>query len=299
LAVILAMPAAGRETRQDHLEVAIPTYVRMMRVVPFPVPAYDAVHGNWSGLFMARGRKLRHPRRRMQEHELILVRSGTLGIAEDGIDLSVGPGQALILVAGREHWGTVDYPRDLMFYWLHFRCLDGPSLASLPQRMQPRRPDLLQAMMHRYIDDQTTGAQTAATAGLAVHLMLAELCASPNPTAQDPAAPLVGRAEAWIGHHYQDGISTRDVATALGHNPDYLGRVFRRCVGKTLVEVIAERRLREVRRRLIDSMDDVALIARGAGFHDLTNFRRLFRRHCGCTPGEFRAQHARSYVNSD
>jgi AraC-like DNA-binding protein len=265
----------------------------------FAVPDYDAVQGQWSGLFIARSRKLMHPRRRMQDHELILVRSGSLGIAEHGVDLSTGPGQAVLLVAGREHWGTVDYPRDLSFYWLHFRCRDGAVMGQLPQRVQPRRPDLLQAMMHRYIDDQTAGLHTPATAGLAVHLMLAELCAAPRQNAVDPAAPLVGRAEAWIGHHYQDGISTREVAAALGHNPDYLGRVFHRCTGKTLVEAIAERRLREVRRRLIDSMDDVALIAREAGFHDLTNFRRLFRRHCGCTPGEFRAQHARAYVNSD
>lgn len=265
----------------------------------FAIPAHDAVHGLWSGLFIARGRRLRHPRRRMQDHELILVRSGRLGIAEEGVDLSAGPGQAVLLLAGREHWGTMDYPRDLSFYWLHFRCRAGAAMADLPQRLQPRRPDLLQAMLHRYLDDQTAGMHTPATAGLAVHLMLAELCAAPREAAADPASPLVGRAEAWIGHHYQDGISTREVAAALGHNPDYLGRVFHRCTGKTVVEAIAERRLREVRHRLIDSTDDVALIARAAGFHDLTNFRRLFRRHCGCTPGAFRAQHARIYVNSD
>ncbi|MBN8526998.1 MAG: helix-turn-helix transcriptional regulator [Planctomycetes bacterium] len=265
----------------------------------FAIPAHDAVEGRWSGLFIARGRRLAHPRRRMPDHELILVRSGRLGIAEDGVDLSAGPGQAVLLVAGREHWGTVDYPSDLSFYWLHFRSRADKTLADVPQRLVPRRPDLLMAMLHRYIDDQTAGMHTPATAGLAVHLMLAELCAAPPAAAADPAAPLVGRAEAWIGHHYQDGISTRDVAEALGCNPDYLGRVFRRCTGRTLVDAIVERRLGEVRRRLIDTAADIAAIAREAGFHDLTNFRRAFRERCGCTPGEFRAQHARAHVNSD
>ena len=268
--------------------------------MPFAIPAYDAIQGLWSGLFIARGRRLRHPRRRIDDHELILVRSGELGIAEDGTDYRVGSGQALLLTAGREHGGTVDYPRDLSFYWLHFRCRGGTVLAKVQPHLIPRRPDLLQSMMHRYIDDQMAGVHTPATAGLAVHLMLAELvAASTRPGTTDPAAPLVGRAEAWIGHHYQDGISTRDVAEALGHNPDYLGRVFRRCTGRSLVDAITERRVAESRRRLIDTADDVAAIARDAGFNDLTNFRRLFRRLCGCTPGSFRAQHARIYVNSD
>jgi AraC-like DNA-binding protein len=266
--------------------------------MPFAIPAYDTIQGLWSGLFIARGRRLRHPRRRIGDHELILVRSGELGIAEEGVEFRVGPGQALLLVAGREHAGTADYPRDLSFHWLHFRCRAGSALAEVPQHLTPRRPELLRAMLHRYGDDQLLGLHTPATAGLAVHAILAELAAARS-GGQDPAAPLVGRAEAWIGHHYQDGISTRDVATALGHNADYLGRVFRRCTGRTLVDAITERRLAEARRRLIDTADDVAAIARGAGFNDLTNFRRLFRRHSGCTPGAFRAQHARVYVNSD
>lgn len=266
----------------------------------FAIPAYDTIQGHWSGLFIARGRKLRHPTRRIVNHELILVRSGELGIFEEDVDYRVGRGQALLLTAGREHGGTVDYPRDLSFYWLHFRCRDGAALAELQPHLTPRRPDLLQSMAHRYIDDQMAGVHTPATAGLAIHAVLAELAAaSTGGGASDPAAPLVGRAEAWIGHHYQDGISTRDVAEALGHNPDYLGRVFRRCTGKSLVDAITERRIAEARTRLIDSADDVAAIARGAGFNDLTNFRRLFRRHCGCSPGDFRAQHARIYVNSD
>lgn len=263
----------------------------------FAVPAYAAVQGREAGLFIARGRRLRHPRRRLADHELILVRSGTLALAEDGVDLTAGPGQAVLLVAGREHAGTADYPPDLSFYWLHFRCRARTVLARLPQRLNPRRPELLAALLHRYLDDRIAGVQTPAAAGLAVHLMLAELAAAPAPP--QPAAPLVGRAEAWIGHHYQDGISTREVAAALGCSPDHLGRVFRHCTGRTVVAAIAERRLREVRQRLRDSGANVAVIARAAGFRDLTNFRRLFRQRHGCTPGAFRAQHARIYVNSD
>ena len=264
----------------------------------FAVPGYDAISGQWAGLFIARRRRLRHPRRRLDHHELILVRAGELGIAEDGEPFRVASGQTLLLSAGREHDGTADYPPDLSFYWLHFTCRAGTAPLSVPRHASPRRPELLQAMFHRYLDDQMRGLHTPVTAGLAVHAMLAELAAAALPGTADPAAALVGRAEAWIGHHYQDAISTREVAAALGHNPDYLGRVFRRCTGRTVVEAITQRRLNEARQRLIDSATDVAGIARAAGFNDLTHFRRVFRRQWGCSPGDFRAQHARVHVNS-
>ena len=155
-------------------------------------------------------------------------------------------------------------------------------------------------LIARYLADRVAGTATAATGGLLVHLILAELAAAP-PAQQvgGRTAHLVGRAEAWIGHHYHEAISTSDVADALACNPDHLGRAFRAVTGRTLVQALHERRLGEARRRLIETADAVGDIARGCGFSDLAHFRRVFRRATGTTPGSFRALHARTYVNSD
>lgn len=266
----------------------------------FPRP--ETFTGLHAGLFISRrGSGVRHPTRVIDSHELILVRRGQLDIHEDGKPFSVAANEALVLVAGREHGGLVDYPRELSFYWLHFQ--PPPSIGevfSVPQHSAPRRPSLLMEWMHRYLDDQSSGAATSATAGLLVQLLLAELAAAPRAAGNgDPAAHLVGRAEAWIGHHYQDPISTSDIAQALGCNSDYLGRVFRRITGSSIVASIHERRLGEAKRRLIETAAEVEAIAKSVGFNDVVHFRRLFRRHNGCAPGAFRNLHARAFVNSD
>lgn len=264
------------------------------------IPVPSLVSGLHAGLFIARrdgGR--RHPARIIDSHELILVRSGVLSMHEAGIPFRVAAGEALLLVQGREHGGSADYPSDLSFHWLHFRLAPAQEAFSVPQHSRPRRPGLLMEWMHRYCDDRISGQATPATAGALVHLMLSELAAAPRSAGSSPAAHLVGRAEAWIGHHYQDPVSTSDVARALGCNADYLGRVFRQVTGSSIVAAIHARRLGEARRRLIETVDRVEQVARQTGFGDVVHFRRIFRRHCGCTPGDFRALHARSFVNSD
>ncbi len=264
-------------------------------------PQSTAVLGLHAGLFIARrGMGVRHPTRIIDSHELILVRRGRLDLQESGKAFAVAANEILLLVAGRPHGGLVDYPPDLSFYWLHFQAMasSGETL-SVPQHSTPRRATLLMAWMHRYLDDQSSGAATPATAGLLVQLMLAEIAAAPRAAGDDPAAHLVGRAEAWIGHHYQDSLSTRDIALALACNADYLGRVYRRITGKSIVTSIHERRLAEAKTHLINTTTDVESIARRVGFNDPVHFRRLFRRHNGCTPGAFRSLHARAFVNSD
>jgi AraC-like DNA-binding protein len=210
-------------------------------------------------------------------------------------------GDALILTAGRVHGGTADYTPEVSFHWLHFTCpVPARGGLRLPQHSRPRRPQLLMELMARYQDDAISGAATPATSALLVHLILAELAAAaPARQVAGPTAHLVGRAEAWIGHHYHQPVSTSDVAKAVQCHPDHLGRAFRAVTGRTLVQALHDRRLGEVRRRLIETTDPILDIARRCGFTDPAHFRRVFRRSAGITPGDFRALHARTYVNSD
>lgn len=272
------------------------------------LPADPKLASAWSGLFISRGQG-RHPTRSIDTHELIVVRSGTLHLQESGTAFAIGPGQTLLLVAGRTHGGTQDYGRDLSFYWLHFTCpglrtTDAATPANLlafPQHAQPRRPELLMEWLHRFLDDQASGLATPTTSRLHVHLILAELAAAPRSggTDADPAVHLVGLAETWIGRHYHEPISTSDVAKALGRNADYIGRVFRRCVGLSIVDAIQRRRITAARRLLIEDSATVQDVAQRVGFNSVVHFRRCFRSQVGCSPGVFRSLHARGHVNSD
>ena len=86
--------------------------------ISLPIVAANA------GLFISRGVG-RHPSRVVSFFDLIYVRTGVLGIQEDDVAFTVNPGESLLLWPDRHHFGTVDYPADLSFFWIHFESREA------------------------------------------------------------------------------------------------------------------------------------------------------------------------------
>jgi len=267
------------------------------RIFP-PVQACNA------GLFISRGNG-RHPDRVMDSHELIFVRSGTLGMFEEQRRFTLNAGQALLLRPGCRHGGTASYPPDLSFYWIHFR------LRAIPQAMRPvhrlilrspltvSRPDRLTELFRQFLDDQETGRLTPATADLMMTLLLSEAASTQPAPATDAktAATLASRADLFIRLHFSTPLSTAAIAAVLRCNPDYLGRVFQHAYGRTLTDAIHAYRHRQARLMLLDGALRIKEIAQSCGFHDPGYFRRRFHRLEGLAPAAFRRLYAHVHVN--
>jgi AraC-like DNA-binding protein len=248
-----------------------------------------------------------HPTRTITSHELIFVHDGNLGMFEGNRRFSLEAGQTLLLFPGREHGGTEDYPEDLRFYWIHFhldaaprRGAAGDDLVTVPQVAAIARPDRLAELYHRYLDDQETGALTAASGRL---LILQMLCEAERPSRKEETLSaggiLASRAEQLVRHRFHEPLTTAEIAGRLRCNPDYLGRAFRAAYGKTLTRAIHERRVRHARKMLLESNLNIAEIARDCGFDDSGYFRRVFKRQEGMTPLAYRRLYARAHVNTE
>ncbi len=266
----------------------------------FTLPWRSTVRAGNAGLFVSRGRG-RHPDRVIDTHELILVRRGCLGIAEERREFSVRSGETLLLTAGRRHFGTADYEPELSFYWLHF-TLD-PGRDSQPMTLtahgRPARPEVVESHLRRFLDDQAAGVLDPAAGDALVGLILIEAGRTAPAAADDPASVLAHRAREWLIAHYHRNVSTSDVGKALDCHPDYLGRVFRRVHGHTVVEELHRLRLGDVRRALIGTTDAIDHIARTCGFGEAGYLRRIFRRHHGMSPDAWRRHHVRAHVNTE
>jgi AraC-like DNA-binding protein len=235
---------------------------------------------------------------------LILVRSGRLGMAEEGERFSLGTGDTLLLRAGREHWGTEPYPPELSFYWVHFRIARQRAKAAaaelrVPRLGRPARPDRLAELYHRYGDDRESGAFDPLAGALLIFLMLVEVARPAARPEAGAAAALAAKADAFVRTRFHEAISTAIVARELDCNSDYLGRVFRRTYGFSLTEGIHRRRLVHARRLLLESAMNVTEVAREVGFEDPGYFRRVFRRREGLSPRAFRRLYARLHVNTE
>jgi len=96
--------------------------------------------------------------------------------------------------------------------------------------------------------------------------------------------PLLAEVFGFIEAHYKEPISLKDVARAVSLSPGHLTTVVRRKTGRTVLEWIAERRMVEARRLLVETDLSVEEVGRRVGYVDAGYFVRSFRRAHGATP---------------
>ncbi|MCA1719009.1 MAG: AraC family transcriptional regulator [Actinobacteria bacterium] len=96
--------------------------------------------------------------------------------------------------------------------------------------------------------------------------------------------PLLAEVFGFIEERYRDRISLKDVARAVGLTPGHLTTVVGRKTGRTIGEWIAERRMAEARRLLVETDLAVEEVGRRVGYVGAGYFARHFRRAHGVTP---------------
>lgn len=77
-------------------------------------------------------------------------------------------------------------------------------------------------------------------------------------------------------------------AGQLGVSANYLNVLVRKYLGKSALNLINERVILEIKRRLLRTEKGVSEIAYDLGFDELSYFSRFFKRHTGTTPIAFR-----------
>src|SRR5215204_124977 len=128
----------------------------------------------------------RHADRVLPVHELIVVQSGVLPIAEEDRRFAVGRDEWVLLHAGRRHFGYDDLDDDTWFYWLCFgsalsaeaEAIGTPVLRG-PSEGTVVRPDRLRRLFEDLLADQHEGSVTRAASLGYLHLMLAEILHPP------------------------------------------------------------------------------------------------------------------------
>ena len=96
-------------------------------------------------------------------------------------------------------------------------------------------------------------------------------------------------ARDWLHAHFAERLDLCYIAERIGVTPPHLARAFRSALGVTLGQYQRQLRVDHVIRELRGSAT-ITAVAHAAGFVDQSHCNRVFRRHVGVTPGEFRAR---------
>ncbi len=89
---------------------------------------------------------------------------------------------------------------------------------------------------------------------------------------------------------HQGDLSLTECAEKLGYHPSYIWRVLKNTKDITFTDYIAKQKLELAKQMLVDTDLPVGEIANRLSYSNAQNFIRLFKKHMGITPGQFRKQ---------
>lgn len=124
---------------------------------------------------------------------------------------------------------------------------------------------------------------------LAVQELMRELDADPRLHGREPTLPgLVHRVCAVVREQYSHALRLNDIARDCGVSAEHLSRVFHQSTGLRFRDYLAEVRLTDASRQLMESNANIAEIAASVGHNSLSRFNRAFKDYTGMTPSAWR-----------
>ena len=92
----------------------------------------------------------------------------------------------------------------------------------------------------------------------------------------------------YINSHCTENLSLEQLAEQAGFSKYYFSRLFREVTGTTCHNYVIRRRILYAQNLLADSSVPITEVSMRTGFNSLTTFNRIFKKHLGCTPSEYR-----------
>ena len=99
----------------------------------------------------------------------------------------------------------------------------------------------------------------------------------------------VDQAKAYIAEHFTDSdLSLNDVGEHIGISGSYLSELWSEQNGEKFTSYLASYRVEKARQLLQSTQDPIKEIGLQCGFNSVQNFNRVFKKHTGMTPGQYR-----------
>ncbi len=91
----------------------------------------------------------------------------------------------------------------------------------------------------------------------------------------------------YINSHYKD-ITLKDMADHFNYNPDYIGKLVKKIIGRNLTELVKEKKIKQAEYLLLNTKMSVSDVVAEIGYSNVSYFYRQFKEQVGITPDEYR-----------
>ncbi len=242
-----------------------------------------------------------HMRRNIDLQVLIIVQQGIFNIEIDGIRRKVHPNEYIILPAKIYHegWEDEDTEQNLRYFWVHFLFNGEYSLGmegKLPMSGSLDSYSRVSILTKQLLDISQIPGTDINYCNFLLSALLCELTAQTS-GAKHGENKLVNNIISWINLNIHDNISLSDAAAAFGYDKKYIARLFRKHTGRTVNQLITDKKIGIAKQYLTGSDEYITSIAERLGYNDAGYFMRLFKKHEGITCSEYRSAYSKMYLN--
>lgn len=100
----------------------------------------------------------------------------------------------------------------------------------------------------------------------------------------------VCEAQDWLHRHYMEEVNIEGLASMVGMSPRNFARRFKQATGQSPLNYLHALRIETAKRLLENGQQTVQEIMLETGYEDGIFFRKLFKRHTGVPPSEYRTR---------
>ena len=181
----------------------------------------------------------------------------------------------------------------------------APELRAISKLMQTARHGLAICGIHRQdaarriaaISKQPEGSPSRLTGllGILADIAGAHDCrplasADYEPSSGERSGRKLAQVLKFIHANLGPELKQRDAAESIGASPQAFSRFFTQAMGKPYVSYVNELKIHKACRLLIETDANITEVAFAAGFNNLSNFNKQFRRSKGTTPRSWRSK---------
>ena len=100
----------------------------------------------------------------------------------------------------------------------------------------------------------------------------------------------------YIHYHLHEKITVAILAQRVHLNPTYLSELFKRETGTAISQYITDKRMEAAENMLKYSEYSFNEIAQILAYRSQSHFTKVFKKHSGMTPGEYRAKYSQNGI---
>lgn len=215
---------------------------------------------------------------------LHFVISGKGTFSTGNMTYNVGPSQIFIAHPHQTHTYKADLKEPWHYVWVLFDSeIQMPEILGTDVFAAPTAGKIFSEIL------ETTGLEAGKEEYLAGKIWeLMSLLIRLERGKQIRINPYVTKAKQYIEQNYMHGIKVTDIAKELNLDRSYFSTVFKRQTGISPQQYLSEFRLEQAAKMLVTDGGSVAAAAYLAGYNDIVNFSRMFKKHFGTAPSHYR-----------